>query len=178
MRILLILFLLQNFIIYKLDAKLIYNCKSVHFSAEKYKDINVVFMTGYEILENMPDKNKSIVKSKKYAMVLISEEKMMIVELDEPTINSKSAIRTGVADLNQQEANQEDDYFIYDAMKMEDLANQETNQEDDSFYHEYKTNCRLEFTKSCLKDSGNTILYGRDLENKYIVTISPNEYIF
>ena len=134
-------------------------------------------MTGYEILENIPENDKSIVKSKKYAVVLISEEKMMIVELDEPTIKNKSAIRTGVADLNQQEANQEDNYFIYDAMKMEDLANQEANQEDDSFYHEYKTNCRLEFTKSCLKDLGNTILYGRELENQYIVTISPNLFI-
>ena len=125
MRILLILFLLQNLIIYKLDAKLIYNCKSVHFSAEKYKDINVVFMTGYEILENMPDKNKSIVKSKKYAMVLISEEKMMIVELDEPTINSKSAIEMGVAGLNGRTPN------------IEDLAAQESNQDDDAFYFEY-----------------------------------------
>ena len=122
-------------------------------------------MTGYEILENMPDKNKSIVKSKKYAMVLISEEKMMIVELDEPTINNKSAIEMGVAGLNGRTPN------------IEDLAAQESNQDDDAFYFEYKTNCRLEFTKNCLKDSGNTILYGRDLENKYIVTISPNEYI-
>ena len=122
-------------------------------------------MAGYEILENMPDKNKSIVKSKKYAMVLISEEKMMIVELDEPTINNKSAIEMGVAGLNGRTPN------------IEDLAAQESNQDDDAFYFEYKTNCRLEFTKNCLKDSGNTILYGRDLENKYIVTISPNEYI-
>ena len=165
MRILLILFLLQNLIIYNLNAKLIYNCKSVHFSAEKYIDINVVFMTGYEILENMPDKNKSIVKSKKYAIVLISEEKMMIVELDEPNINSKSAIEMGVAGLNGRTPN------------IEDLAAQESNPGDDAFYHEYKTNCRLKFTKNCLKDSGNTILYGRDIENKYIVTISPNEYI-
>ena len=165
MRILLILFLLKNLIIYNLNAKLIYNCKSVHFSAEKYIDINVVFMTGYEILENMPDKNKSIVKSKKYAIVLISEEKMMIVELDEPNINSKSAIEMGVAGLNGRTPN------------IEDLAAQESNPDDDAFYHEYKTNCRLEFTKNCLKDSGNTILYGRDIENKYIVTISPNEYI-
>ena len=78
MRILLILFLLQKLIIYNLNAKLIYNCKSVHFSGKKYKDINVVFMTGYEILENIPENDKSIVKSKKYAVVLISDEKMMI----------------------------------------------------------------------------------------------------
>lgn len=158
-------YIILQLITYSLNAKLVYNCKSVHFDNKKYKDINVVFMTGFEILKDVPYEQKLVTKGKKYAVVILADEKMMIVELDEPNINSKSAIEMGVAGLNGRTPN------------IEDLAAQESNPDDDAFYHEYKTNCRLEFTKNCLKDSGNTILYGRDLENKYIVTISPNEYI-
>ena len=73
---------------------------------------------------------------------------MIIVELDEPKEENNNV------------------------QSMGDIASQA-----DSFYAEYKTNCRLEFTKNCLKDLGNTILYGRELENQYIVTISPNLFI-
>ena len=63
----LILFLFTNLIVYHANAKLVYNCKSVHLLGKKYKDVNVVFMTGYELLENMKDNEKGIVKVKKYA---------------------------------------------------------------------------------------------------------------
>ena len=38
-------------ITYSLDAKLIYNCKSVHFDNKKYNDINVVFIEFYFFLK-------------------------------------------------------------------------------------------------------------------------------
>ena len=158
-----------------LSAKLVYNCKSVHFDKKKYKDINVVFMTGFEILENIPYEQKLVSKEKKYAVVILSEEKMMIVELEEPTIQNKSSINDR---FNKEETNQEDEFISYDANKIEGLANYQSNLDGDAFFYEYKTNCRLEFTKSCLKDSGNTILYGRDLENKHTVKISPNQYMY
>ena len=66
-------------ITYSLSAKLVYNCKSVHFDNRKYKDINVVFMTGFEILKNGPYEQKLVSKIKKYAVVILSEENMMIV---------------------------------------------------------------------------------------------------
>ena len=144
----LILFLFTNLIVHYANAKLVYNCKSVHLLGKKYKDVNVVFMTGYELLENMKDNEQAIVKVKKYAIVLVEDSDMIIVELDEPKEENNNV------------------------QSMGDIASQA-----DSFYAEYKTNCRLEFTKSCLKDLGNTILYGRELENQYIVTISPNLFI-
>ena len=59
-------------ITYSLSAKLVYNCKSVHFDNKKYKDINVVFMTGFEILKNVPYEQKLVTKGKKYAVVIIT----------------------------------------------------------------------------------------------------------
>ena len=73
--------------------------------------------------------------------------------------------------------NQEDEFISNDANKVQAVTEQ-NNLDGDAFFYEYKTNCRLEFTKSCLKDAGNSILYGRDLENKHIVKISPNQYIY
>ncbi len=157
-----------------LCAKLVYNCKSVHFDNKKYKDINVVFMTGFEILKNVPYEQKLVSKAKKYAVVILSEEKMMIVELDEPTIKNKSSINDR---FYKEETDQEDEFISYDANKVQELTEQ-NNLDGDAFFYEYKTNCRLEFTKSCLKDAGNSILYGRDLENKHVVKISPNQYMY
>ena len=110
-----------------------------------------------EILKNVPYEQKLVTKGKKYAVVILADEKMMIVELDEPKIKNKSSI---------------------DENKIEELKSQENNLDGDAFFYEYKTNCRLEFTKSCLKDAGNSILYGIDLENKQIVKISPNQYMY
>jgi len=149
--------IISQLMTYSLEAKLIYNCKSVHFDNKKYKDINVVFMTGFEILKNVPYEQKLVTKGKKYAVVILADEKMMIVELDEPKIKNKSSI---------------------DENKIEELKSQENNLDGDAFFYEYKTNCRLEFTKSCLKDAGNSILYGINLENKQIVKISPNQYMY
>ena len=167
--------IILQLMINNLNAKLVYNCKSVHFDNKKYKDINVVFMTGFEILKNVPYEEKLVTKGRKYAIVILSDEKMIIVELDEPTIKNKSSTNDR---FNQQETDQEDEFISYDANKIEGLSGQQNNLDGDAFFYEYKTNCRLEFTKSCLKDAGNSILYGRDLENKHIVKISPNQYIY
>ena len=161
-------------ITYSLSAKLVYNCKSVHFDNRKYKDINVVFMTGFEILKNVPYEQKLVSKVKKYAVVILSEENMMIVELDDPTFKNKSS-KNDI--YYKEETDQEDEFISYDANKVQGLTEQ-NNLDGDAFFYEYKTNCRLEFTKSCLKDAGNSILYGRDLENKHIVKISPNQYMY
>ncbi len=166
--------IILQLMINNLNAKLVYNCKSVHFDNKKYKDINVVFMTGFEILKNVPYEQKLVSKAKKYAVVILSEEKMMIVELDEPTIKNKSSINDR---FYKEETDQEDEFISYDANKVQELTEQ-NNLDGDAFFYEYKTNCRLEFTKSCLKDAGNSILYGRDLENKHIVKISPNQYMY
>ena len=40
-------------------------------------------MTGYEVLDNLPDNKLSIVKAKKYAMVLLDSE-ISVVLLDDP----------------------------------------------------------------------------------------------
>ena len=146
-------------ITYSLSAKLVYNCKSVHFDNKKYKDINVVFMTGFEILKNVPYEQKLVSKIKKYAVVILSEENMMIVELDEPTIKNKSS-KNDI--YYKEETDQEDEFISYDANKVQGLTEQ-NNLDGDAFFYEYKTNCRLEFTKSCLKDAGKSMLYGREL---------------
>ena len=111
------------------NAKLFYKCNHVYIGARQHNDINVIFMTGYEVLENLPENDLSIVKAKKYAMVVLDNE-ISVVLLDDP------------------------EYFDPD----------------------YNTNCRLEYTKRCLPDLGNSTLRGKELGTGKTVSISPNNF--
>ena len=64
------------------SGKLLYKCNAVIIGSKQLNDINVVFMTGYEILENLPENKLSIVKAKQYAMILLDNE-ISVVLLDD-----------------------------------------------------------------------------------------------
>tara|TARA_B100000886_G_C20409172_1_gene486206 strand:+ start:1274 stop:1663 length:390 start_codon:yes stop_codon:yes gene_type:complete len=64
------------------SGKLLYKCNSVVIGSKQLNDINVVFMTGYEVLENLPENKLSIVKAKQYAMILLDNE-ISVVLLDD-----------------------------------------------------------------------------------------------
>ena len=96
-------------------------------------------MTGFEILKNVPYEQKLVSKVKKYAIVILSEEKMMIVELDEPTIKNKSS-KNDI--YYKEETDQEDEFISYDANKVQGLTEQ-NNLDGDAFFYEYKTNCQF-----------------------------------
>ena len=44
------------------------------------------------------------------------------------------------------------------------------------FDPDYNTNCRLEYTKRCLPDLGNSTLRGKELGTGKTVSISPNNF--
>ena len=78
-----ILFTLLISISFTSHGRLFYKCNHVYIGARQHNDINVIFMTGYEVLDNLPDNKLSIVKAKKYAMVLLDSE-ISVVLLDDP----------------------------------------------------------------------------------------------
>ena len=123
-----ILFTLLISISFTSHGRLFYKCNHVYIGARQHNDINVIFMTGYEVLDNLPDNKLSIVKAKKYAMVLLDSE-ISVVLLDDP-----------------------------------------------QYSPEYNTNCRLEFTKMCLPDIGNSTLTGKELGTGKSVSIFPNNF--
>ena len=136
--IIIILFSLFSFNSY---GKLFYKCNHVYIGARLHNDINVIFMTGYEVLENLPSNNLSIVKAKKYAMVLLNEE-ISVVLLDDPDLKLP------------------------------------VDQPTPKYYNpDYNTNCRLEYTKRCLPDLGNSTLTGQELGTGKKVSIYPNNFI-
>lgn len=55
-------------------AKLLYRCNGLMMGPKWLNETNVVFMTGFEVLENLPENELSIVESNKYAMVLLDNE--------------------------------------------------------------------------------------------------------
>ena len=144
-----VLFLFLFLLCFDVNAKLIYMCEKVWIGGRQHLNVNVVFMTGYEILENISDNKESYVKTHKYAMILLDEE-MVTVVLDDPT-ESNSENRTNDSNV-----------------EMGDIKNSNY-----SFSNEYRTNCRLEFTQRCLKDLGNATIYGEVLGKGKRVAIKP-----
>ena len=67
----LFLFIFCSVLTFHSNAKLLYKCNHVYIGARQHNDMNVIFMTGYEVIENLPENDLSIVKAKKYAMVLL-----------------------------------------------------------------------------------------------------------
>ena len=125
----LFLFIFCSVLTFQSNAKLLYKCNHVYIGARQHNDMNVIFMTGYEVIENLPENDLSIVKAKKYAMILLADE-ISVVLLDDPQ------------------------YFDPD----------------------YNTNCRLEYTKRCLPDLGNSTLNGKELGTGKKVSILPNNF--
>ena len=82
-KLIMLLFFTSFFYSQESNAKLIYKCEKVWIGGRQHLDVNVVFMTGYEILENITENKESYVKTNKYAMILLDEE-MIIVVLDDP----------------------------------------------------------------------------------------------
>ena len=82
-KLIMVLFFSCFFFSQETNAKLIYKCEKVWIGGRQHLDVNVVFMTGYEILENITENKESYVKTNKYAMILLDEE-MIIVVLDDP----------------------------------------------------------------------------------------------
>ena len=144
-----LLFFTSFFYSQESNAKLIYKCEKVWIGGRQHLDVNVVFMTGYEILENITENKESYVKTNKYAMILLDEE-MIIVVLDDPIED------------NSENRNQGSN------VEMGDIKNSNY-----SFANEYRTNCRLEFTIRCLKDQGNSVVHGEILNKGKRVTIKP-----
>ena len=148
-KLIMLLFFTSFFYSQESNAKLIYKCEKVWIGGRQHLDVNVVFMTGYEILENITENKESYVKTNKYAMILLDEE-MIIVVLDDPIED------------NSENRNQGSN------VEMGDIKNSNY-----SFANEYRTNCRLEFTIRCLKDQGNSVVYGEILNKGKRVTIKP-----
>ena len=143
------LFLIPIFFSFDVKGKLIYKCEKVWIGGRQHLDVNVVFMTGYEILENITENKESYVKTNKYAMILLEDETVMVV-LDDPIED------------NSENRNQGSN------VEMGDIKNSNY-----SFANEYRTNCRLEFTIRCLKDQGNSTVSGEVLNKGKRVTIKP-----
>ena len=148
-KLIIVLFFSCFFFPLETNAKLIYKCEKVWIGGRQHHDVNVVFMTGYEILENITENKESYVKTNKYAMILLDEE-MVIVVLDDPIED------------NSENRNQGSN------VEMGDIKNSNY-----SFANEYRTNCRLEFTIRCLKDQGNSLVHGEILNKGKRVTIKP-----
>ena len=148
-KLIMVLFFSCFFFSQETNAKLIYKCEKVWIGGRQHLDVNVVFMTGYEILENITENKESYVKTNKYAMILLDEE-MIIVVLDDPIED------------NSENRNQGSN------VEMGDIKNSNY-----SFANEYRTNCRLEFTIRCLKDQGNSLVHGEILNKGKRVTIKP-----
>tara|TARA_B100001758_G_scaffold207216_1_gene188238 strand:- start:1235 stop:1693 length:459 start_codon:yes stop_codon:yes gene_type:complete len=148
-KLIMLLFFTSFFYSQESNAKLIYKCEKVWIGGRQHLDVNVVFMTGYEILENITENKESYVKTNKYAMILLDEE-MIIVVLDDPIED------------NSENRNQGSN------VEMGDIKNSNY-----SFANEYRTNCRLEFTIRCLKDQGNSVVHGEILNKGKRVTIKP-----
>ena len=148
-KLIMVLFFSCFFLSQETNAKLIYKCEKVWIGGRQHLDVNVVFMTGYEILENITENKESYVKTNKYAMILLDEE-MIIVVLDDPIED------------NSENRNQGSN------VEMGDIKNSNY-----SFANEYRTNCRLEFTIRCLKDQGNYVVHGEILNKGKRVTIKP-----
>ena len=146
-KLIMLLFFTSFFYSQESNAKLIYKCEKVWIGGRQHLDVNVVFMTGYEILENITENKESYVKTNKYAMILLDEE-MIIVVLDDPIED------------NSENRNQGSN------VEMGDIKNSNY-----SFANEYRTNCRLEFTIRCLKDQGNSVVHGEILNKGKRVTI-------
>ena len=148
-KLIMLLFFTSFFYSQESNAKLIYKCEKVWIGGRQHLGVNVVFMTGYEILENITENKESYVKTNKYAMILLDEE-MIIVVLDDPIED------------NSENRNQGSN------VEMGDIKNSNY-----SFANEYRTNCRLEFTIRCLKDQGNSVVHGEILNKGKRVTIKP-----
>ena len=148
-KLIMLLFFTSFFYSQESNAKLIYKCEKFWIGGRQHLDVNVVFMTGYEILENITENKESYVKTNKYAMILLDEE-MIIVVLDDPIED------------NSENRNQGSN------VEMGDIKNSNY-----SFANEYRTNCRLEFTIRCLKDQGNSVVHGEILNKGKRVTIKP-----
>ena len=76
-----VLFIFLFFLSFDVNAKLIYMCEKVWIGGRQHLNVNVVFMTGYEILENISDNKESYVKTHKYAMILLDEEMVTVGSL-------------------------------------------------------------------------------------------------
>jgi len=79
------LFLIFNLYSFYLDAQLIKTCKRVDIKGGPYFDVQVAFMTGYELIENLniKDAEKVYFEGSKYALIILKED-ITIVEIVVP----------------------------------------------------------------------------------------------
>ena len=75
-------------------SKILLLCEEVQFHGKFLRDVNVMFLTGYELNENIGDlKNPLYLKNDKFAIILISEATYIIkLDIDSKNTNNKPII--------------------------------------------------------------------------------------
>ena len=78
-------------------SKILLLCEEVQFHGKIIRDVNVMFLTGYELNENIGDSENTLyLKNDKFAIILISES-TYIIKLD---IDSKNRNNTTIMPLD------------------------------------------------------------------------------